>query len=212
MSYITRGYTLTDGLLGDYTSTHLHQLVDSAAVTAIAMTEFDTTAHVVQVAGSTPGSDQGDGSLWYDSALGILRDKKGNARWDCQYVGPEVLNNTGAALPNGAWVTMSGDALASKCATGMWPEVVGALTAAIANGSKGIVRQKGLGNTLLIGPVTFGDVLISAGHGVFSFGDGFARSLHATGISNATLGVPIGMALASVASGFTALGSCVIWR
>ena len=217
MSYITRGYTLTDGLLNDYTSTHLHQLVDSATVTAIPLSEFSTAAHVLQVAASVPSSDQGDGSLWYDTALGLLRVKNANARWDCQYVGP-WMRNPDVTIPRGAWVTVSADNDVLMCATLMWPEVLGVALTTLVSGASGMIACKNYGATLmalLIGPVTIGDVLISAGHSAFAFTDGYARSLHAplpTAATTVTLGIAIGMALASVASGVTALGNVVIWR
>lgn len=212
MAYITRGYTLTDGLANNYNYTTLHALVDSATVTAIAFSELSTLAHTIQVSASVPVSDQGDGSLWYDSTLGIMRTKNGNASWDCQYIGPEMQNTTGSTLPKGALVVATGERTIAMCNTGMWPEAIGVLTATLTNNSKGIVRSKGIGQALVVGPTTIGNTLISAGHGVFAFADGYMRSVVSTGMSNVTLGVAVGVVWAQVASGVTALATCSIWR
>lgn len=211
MSVITRGYTLTDGLALNYNYTTLHALVDNAAVTAIAMSEFASEAHLIQVSATVPGSDQGDGSLWYDSALGILREKNGNSRWDCRYRGPE-MQNLGATIPKGTAVVVSAAGVISACATGMWPDVLGVAVSTLVSGAKGIVGTKGFELARVIGPTTIGDVLISGGHGVFAFGDGCLRTFHSTGISGATLGVGVGQVFAQVASGATALVTCMIWR
>jgi prepilin-type processing-associated H-X9-DG protein len=211
MSTITRGYTLTDGLIFNYNFTTLHALVDSAAVTNIALTEFATTAHLVQVSASQPGSDQGDGSLWYDSALGMLRVKYDDSSFGCPYVGPALYNPAGT-IPRGAWVAMSGNGTVSMCATGMWPECIGVAVATMVSGAFGLIRTKGIGQALVIGPTTVGDVLISGGHAIFAFGDGHARSFHSTGISSATLGIELGIVFGQVSSGTTGLATCIIWR
>lgn len=194
-------------------ATALHALVDNALVTAIPLTEFATSAHVVQVSSTTPASDQGDGSLWYDTTLGILRHKNANARWDCQYAGPQYRNSSGATIPKGAWVTIgvAGDGTIGVCATGGWPDVLGCLTATLVDNASGIVRTMGLGESLIVGPCTAGDVLISAGHGVFAFADGYARSIVATGGTTVTLGIGLAIALGAVASGTTGRVTCMIW-
>ncbi len=212
MVYIRRGYTLTDGLANNYNFSTLHALVDSATVTSIAMTEFSSSSHVVQTSGTEPGSDQGDGSLWFDSALGVLRTKNGDARWDCNYVGPEMNNNTGATIPRGTLVVASGDGTIAPCLTGMWPEALGVLAATAANGADALVISKGLGLARVIGPVTIGNMLIASGTGVFAFGSGTMRSIHSTGMSTATLGIGVARCWASLASGVTALVTCSIWR
>lgn len=210
--YITRGYTLTDGLANNYNYTTLHALVDSATATSIAMSEFSNSAHVIQNSATTPGSDQGDGSLWYDTTLGILRAKNADTRWDGPYIGPEMQNTSGATIPRGALVVTTGDGTIGLCQTGMWPDALGVLTATLTNNSKGIVRTKGVGPALVAGPTTIGHVLISAGHNVLAFADGYMRTLWATGMSTATLGTPLGQVWAQVASGTTALATCTIWR
>jgi len=197
MSFITRGYTLTDGKLGDYNYTTLHALVDAAAVTAIAMGEFATTSKLVQVSATTPVSDQGDGSLWYDSALGCLREKNGNARWDCPYAGPEMQNNA-LVMPKGALVAVSAAGVVASCATGMWSDALGFLASTCVSGANALVQSRGPGFMLVFGPVTMGDTLVS-------YLGGYARSLHATGLSTATMGVPVGQCWASLASGATGL-------
>ena len=212
MVYIRRGYTLTDGLANNYNYSTLHALVDNAAVTAIAMTEFSTAAHVVQVSGTTPASDQGDGSLWYDSALGIMRTKNNNANWDCNYLGPEMTNNTGSTIPLGTVVVASGDRTMAPCLTGMWPEALGVLLATTTNGSNGIVVSKGMALARLIGPCTIGNALVVTGTVVHAFGSGTMRSLVSTGMSTATLGVCIGRTWGSLGAGVTGLVTCSIWR
>lgn len=210
MSTISRGYTLTDGLLNNANYTTLHALVDNATVTAITLSEFATTAHLIQVSATTPVADQGNGSLWFDSTLGIMRVKNADTRWDCQYIGPEMQNSTGSTIPKGAWVVVAGAGTISPCNTAYWPETLGVLTATLTNGSKGIVRTRGIGEALVFGPCTIGDTLITAGHNDIS-ADLYARSLHSTGVSAATLGIPVGMVFAQVGA-TTALATCAIWR
>jgi hypothetical protein len=214
LSLISRGYSLTDGLTNDYTNTHLHMLVDNATVTSIPLSEFATSSKLIQVSATTPVSDQGDGSLWYDSALGILRTKNANTRWDCQYMGPEMTNSGGTwgTLPKGTLVVTNGDNTVAPCVTGMWPEALGVLVSTLVSGAKGIVQTKGDSLVRVFGPVTIGDVLISGGNVVFAGGSGTSRTLHATGVSTATMGVAIGQAFGSCASGFTALISARMWR
>ena len=202
---IARGYTLTDGVLNNYSSTTLSALVASATVTSIPMSAFATTAHVVQVSATTPASDQGEGSLWYDSALGILRQNNGDARWDCPYVGAQMLNNTGSTIRPGALVVVSAAGEVSMCATALWPDTLGVLTATLANGTRGIIRSKGSGQGLVFGPVTMGDFL-------FSRPTGYFFSLHATGITTATLGVCAAKSLSSCASGATLLANLILMR
>lgn len=209
---IYRGYTLTDGLDGNYNYTTLNALVASATVTSIPMSAFATGSHVVLMSSTTPSSDQGDGSLWWDLALGVLRTKNGNARWDCAYRGPEMQNTTGSTLPKGMVVVPNGAGTIAPCATGMWTDTIGVLTATLVNNASGLVQAKGVCNGLVIGPTTVGDVLISAGHAVFAFGDGYMRSIGATGATTATLGVPVGMCFSQIASGTTGLATCMMWR
>lgn len=211
MSTIARGYTLRDGVTNDYNYTTLAALVDSATVTNIVISELATATHSIQVSATVPSSDQGDGSLWYDSTLQLFRTKNGDARWDAPSHGPQMASSNGT-LPKGAWVVGTGDGTCDVCATGMWPESFGVLMASVVSGGKTVVQSKGLGVGLAIGPCTIGDVLISAGHAIFTYGDGYARSLHSTGISNATLGLPLGQIFASLASGVTGLCTMMIWR
>ncbi len=211
MSTIARGYTFTNGITDQVTYTTLHALVDAATVTSIPLSEFASESHLIQVSASTPSSDQGDGSLWYDTALGIFRTKNGNARWDAPYVGPQMTNPAGT-IPKGAWVVASGSATITMCPTGMLGEVLGVALNTLVSGASGIIATKGMFPVLAIGPCTIGDVLISAGATPFSFGAGYARTFHATGISSATLGVGIGQILGSLASGITGLATAMIWR
>ena len=171
MVTIAKGFTFSHGVLDQMSYTALHALVDSATVTNLVMSEFSSSSHLVQVSATTPSSDQGDGSFWYDSTLGILRSKNANARWDCPYVGPEMACATGT-IRKGEWVTVTGDGTVAACLTGMWPDVLGLAVSTAVSGGKLIVRQKGLGECLVIGPVTIGNVAISAGTGVFAFGTG----------------------------------------
>lgn len=212
MSTIARGYTLTDGLLNNYNFTTLHALVDAATVTSITLSELATAAHPIQYSATTPVADQGDGSYWFDTTLGILRQKNNNTRWDGIYSGAEMDNATGAALAQGSWVIIDGDRSVDLCATGMWPETLGVVLATIANGTSGIVATHGIRLARLVGPVTMGDVIVTAGTNVVAFGAGVARTLHSTGMSVATLGVPCGQALGSLATGVTGLVTCSIWR
>lgn len=211
MSHITRGYTLTDGLSLNYNYTTLHALVDNAGVTAIALSEFSTESHLIQVSATTPVADQGDGSLWYDTTLGLLREKNGNVRWDCRYRGVE-MENQGATINKGSWVVASAANAISVCATGMWPDVLGVAASTAVSGAKCLVISKGLAQAYVIGPATIGNVIISAGHAVFAFGDGSSRTLIATGSTAVTLGVALGKVFASIASGVSALATCSIWR
>lgn len=202
---ITRGYTLTDGVVNNYNATTLAALVASATVTSIPMSAFATTAHVIQVAASIPGGDQGDGSLWFDSTLGVLREKNGNVRWDCPYVGPGMLNNSGVTIPKGAVVVASSAGEVSMCATAFWSDTLGSLAATVVNGVRGLVRSKGYGQGLVFGPVTMGDFM-------FARPTGYLYSFHATGITTATLGVAIAKSLSSCASGATMLANLVFMR
>lgn len=201
---ITRGYTLTDGLANNYNSTTLAALVASATVTSIPMSAFATTAHVIQVSATVPGSDQNDGSLWYDSTLGFLREKNGNIRWDCPYVGP-AMSSIVATIPKGAVVVASAAGQVSMCATGMWPDALGVVTSTLVSGSNVVIRSKGYGQGLVFGPVTMGDFMTARP-------TGYLYSFHATGITTATLGVAIAKSLSSCASGATLLANLVFMR
>ena len=134
-----------------------------------------------------------------------MREKNGNARWDCPYVGPEMLNNSSGTIVKGMLVVASAAGEVSKCATGMWPEALGVLSATLTNGSSGVVITKGPAAALLFGPVTMGDFLISRP-------TGYLYSLHATGITTATLGVVLAKSLSSCASGATLLANVVMMR
>lgn len=210
MSTINKGFTFAHDVVGMMSATALHGLVDNATATNIGLTEFATSAHLVQVAASVPASDQGEGSFWFDSTLGILRSKNAN-RQDCPYVGPEMLNSTGSTIPQGAWVVANGSGTIAPCTTHAWPEVLGVLTATVVNGAKAVVRTKGIGLAMIVGPCTIGDVLISAGHVNPSYGDQRARSLHSSGLSTATLGVAIGQVFVQLGT-TTGLATCMIWR
>lgn len=212
MSLIVAGYTFSDGVQDQGTAAALGTFMSNALVTGTTMSEFRTTAHIVQVSATTPASDQGEGSLWFDSTLNLLRVKNGT-RWDCQYVGAEMLNSTGATIPQGAWVVGSSDNTMSPCATGSWPEIIGVTEASCANGAKMIVRRTGLGMIRVVGPITYGDYLVSAPR---SFGaDGWARAatmISGYGNTSFTAGLEIGMALGSLSGNTTGLMTGLVWR
>ena len=201
---IARGYTLTDGVLNNYSSTTLSALVASATVTSIPMSAFATTSHVIQVSATVPASDQGDGSLWYDSTLGLLREKNGNIRWDCPYVGPGMASIV-ATIPKGAVVAASAEGQVSMCATAFWSDTLGVVTSTLVSGSNVVIRSKGSGQGLVFGPVTMGDFM-------FARPTGYLYSFHATGITTATLGVAIAKSLSSCASGATLLANLIFMR
>lgn len=210
MSTILRGFTF--GTNATAHNVDLHALVDNAVVTSIPMSEFAAAAHVVQVDTGPPGADQGEGALWWDSVLGMLRSKQGVAstRNDALGVGPGMLNASGSTIITGALVVASANNEISPCMTAAWPEVLGSTVSAVANSARTIVRKTGIGTVAVAGPVTIGDTLIAAGQ-YTSWSSGRARSSKAFGSTLVTLGVEIGISLSQIGS-TTGLATYLAWR
>jgi len=209
MSTIGPGFTFSNGVFEQVTNTALHQLVDNAIVTAIPASEFTTGSKVVQIAASIPASDQGEGSLWFDTTLMILRTKN-STRWDAQAVGPELLNGSGATIGAGILVVGNATSSMNPCLTAAWPEVVGATVGVVNPGATGVVRKGGIGLLALIGPCTVGDTLVAAGSYTTS-AVGRARSARAAGTTTVTAGIEVGICMTQIAA-VTALATCLVWR
>lgn len=210
MAFIAAGFTFSDNVQDQCSAANLNSFAASCLITGIAMSEFRTAAHVVQVSATTPVSDQGAGSLWFDTTLNILRTLD-STRWDSQYEGAEMQNSSGSTMPLGALVVASADNVVSMCATAEWPEVLGCLTATATNGTKAIIRRTGLTPMRCLGPLTYGDVLIPAAR-TFS-ADGWAKAATMVyGYTSFTGGIEIGMALGSIAGSTTGTVTCLAWR
>lgn len=210
MAFIAAGFTFSDNVQDQGSASNFASFAASCTITGIALTEFRTSAHVVQPSATTPVSDQGAGSLWFDTTLNILRVLN-STRWDCPYEGAEMLNPAaGANIPLGAWVVASADNSMSMCATASWPEVLGFLTATTFTGVKGIVRRTGVGPVRALGPIRFGDVLIAS----LAFGGaGYCRAATmVVGNTSFTGGIEIGMALGTIAGATTGLVTAMAWR
>jgi hypothetical protein len=200
MSTINRGFTFTDGSPLQCSYTALHALVDNALVTNMAMSEFDATARVNQISATTPVTDQGEGSTWFDTTLNIERVKSADG-WHSSLLA-DVKNSTGATIPAGALVALVGSSSVSPVATYQWPKCAGILTATLTNGSRGLALQnRGPAPVRVIGPIAIGDTLVAAGGGTHAwsaFGIGFAVSRDNPSLHSVTAGIEIGMARGSL--------------
>jgi hypothetical protein len=203
---IVSGYSFTDGLSEDGSAVHLAQFMASCLITGFALSHFDVDAHVVQPSATTPGSDQGEGSLWFDTTTGIFRVKNGT-RWDSPYLGPELTNSFGVTMPQGAVVVTPSAGNMNPCQTLAWPEHLGVLLFTATNGSKMVVQGSGIVQMLCRGPMRFGDVLVCdtalPGHAI-------AATL-LIGYTVATYGIDIGMCLSTLNTGLTGLITCMAW-
>jgi len=209
--FIDPGFDFQDNVVGNMSSTGLGAFMASALVTSIQITELRATAKIVLVSATTPAGNQGEGSLWFDTTLNMLRVLNGT-RWDCPYVGPEMENSSGVLINSAMWVVASGDGTIAACATGAWPEVLGVAIANQANGVKGLTARRGIGRTRCRGPLSYGDVLISATQAQGFGGVGYAVGATLVfGFTNFTAGLDIGMALGALAN-TTGLVTCMIWR
>lgn len=157
---IVPGYTFSDGVADDGSASHLSQFFTSCIVTGIAMSDFGAGAHVVQISATQPASDQGEGSLWFDTTLGLFRVKD-DTHWDCPYVGPALQNDQGSTIKQGSAVVVSGDGTMRACLTGPYSDVVGFVTGDVANGDVGVVKQSGLTQLLIRGPCAYGEDLVT---------------------------------------------------
>ena len=212
MSSIYRGFTFETGVVDQCSYTALAALVASATVTAIPFTEFASSARVHQISATAPGSDQGDGSLWFDSTLNMYR-VRGLAGWNGA-LHVDANNQTGGALPKGAWVVNSGAAArVAAGATHRWPEVLGVLTASMADASHDLFLRRGIQQALVIGPCTAGDYLVLAGSTFTSFAAGYAVSctLGAAGSVTFTAGIAVGVAFANISAATTGLITCMVF-
>jgi hypothetical protein len=200
MSTIHRGFTFSDGSPLQCSYTALHALVDNATVTNMAMSEFDATARVNQISATTPVTDQGEGSTWFDTTLKVERVKSADG-WHSSLLG-DVKNSTGATIPAGALVALVGPSSVSPVATYQWPACAGILTATLTDGSRGLVLKSiDFAPIRVIGPIDIGDTLVAAGGGVgpwSAFGTGFAVSRDNLGFTAVTAGIEIGMARGSL--------------
>lgn len=210
MSTVRRGYTFVDGPSPACNYTALHALIASALATAIPLTEFAAATRVHQVASSAPTA-QGDGATWWDTTLGTFR-QKGTAGW-YKLIEPEMENQTGATLPQGAWVVNSGAFRVALGATHRWPDVLGVLTATLTNTSIGFVRPSGIAPALVLGPCTAGDYLVLAGEQYLTGASGYAvaATLGASGSLLCTIGIERGIALGAIATGVSGLVTCYIF-
>lgn len=212
MSTINRGFTFTTGVFEQASYTALHALVGSALVTAIPLSEFATTTRPHQISATAPSSDQGDGSLWFDSTLNVYR-VKGLAGWNGA-LDVDANNQTGATIPKGSWVVNSGaNSRVAPGATHRWPEVLGVLTATMADASHDLVLKKGIQLGLVLGPVTAGDYLVLAGSTFTTYGAGYAVSatLGGSGSMTFTAGIKVGIALANISAATTGLVTCMVF-
>ena len=212
MSTISRGFTFTDGTIDQCSHTALAALVASATVTAIPFTEFSSSTRAHQISASVPGVNQGDGSLWFDSTLNMYR-VKGLAGWNSA-LDVDANNQTGAALPRGAWVVNSGaNARVDAGATHRWPEVLGVLTATLSDASNDLVLKSGIQRALVIGPCTAGDYLVLAGSTYTSYAAGYAVSctIGPSGSGAFTAGIEVGIAFANISGATTGLITCMVF-
>jgi hypothetical protein len=203
---IVPGYSFTDGLSEDGSALHLAQFLTSCLITGFALTHFDVDSHVVQPSASTPGSDQGEGSYWFDTTNGLFRVKN-DTRWDSPHLGPGLTNSFGVTMPKGAIVVTPSAGNMVPCQTLAWPEHLGVLLATAINGSKMVIQGSGLVRMLCRGPMRYGDVLVQdtalAGHAI-------AATL-LIGYTCATYGIDLGMCLSTLNTGVTGLITCLAW-
>lgn len=216
MSTITRGFTFSDGVIDQCSYTALHSLVDSATITNIALSEFDSGSHLNQISATQPASDQGEGSTWFDTTLNLERVKS-SAGWHASLLA-NVKNTTGATILAGAAVVLGQtgtDVTVNPCATFMWPGVAGILTATMAANFTGMLLQHtGFIPALMIGPVTLGDTMIVAGAqgGSWSaFGTGYLITKLKASLTTVTLGIDVGMARGNLSGTSTGLVTLMLF-
>lgn len=97
---ITRGYTF--GATEEVTNTKLHSLVDSATISSIDRSNFDTaTASPVHINASSPGSPSA-GNLWFDTTNSIMLEYNGTlSKWVPVARGMVFTNRSGASVAAG---------------------------------------------------------------------------------------------------------------
>lgn len=210
---IAPGFTYVDSVIDQLSATSLNlSFLTSCTITGIAMTDFVPEGHVVQVSATVPGTDQGAGSLWFDSTLNMLRVESGT-RKDCPYVGGSMVSSFAGIMPKGAWVAASGNSQVAPLATERWPETLGVLVATSASLVDMVVARTGFWEALVVGPCVYGDVLVGA-TGAFGVG-GYAMAatmLAGYGNTTFTAGLEMGFALGSIAALTTGLITCLIAR
>ncbi len=209
---IAPGFTYTDNIVDQLSATSLDGFLASCTVTGIAMTDFVQAGHVVQVAASVPGTDQGAGSLWFDTTLNMLRVESGT-RKDCPYIGASMVSSFAGILPPGTWVAPSGNSQVAPTLTALWPETLGVLVATAASLVDMVVARSGLWPARLVGPVLYGDALVAA-TGAFGQG-GYAMAatmLAGYGNTTFTAGLEIGVALGAISTLTTGTITCLLWR
>ena len=210
MTVINRGFTFTDGVFEQCSYTALAALVDNAAVTSIGLAEFSTNCRLNQISASTPGSDQGEGSLWFDTTLNLERVKTSDG-WFTALLA-DVKNNSGSQIFKGSFVVLNGPSSVVPGATYKWAGLAGVLTATMADGTRGPYLQRtGFANVLCLAPVTIGDTLVLAGGTFTSYANGYAVSRDLLGFTSATMGLELGMARGNLAGTSTGMVTAMLF-
>lgn len=211
MVFIAPGFTYSDTDFqanSTANSSNLHTLIEGAIFTSVSLGEIATAAHVVQVKAIPPAVHQGDGSLWFDETLNLIRVRQGE-EWNAPPHHAFLFNNTGGFIEAGAVVTSDGgnNFRVAAVATLGWPEVYGVALATIYNATYGLIRKFGWAETLLEGPIARGDLLVG------SNSTGYAKSAtFISGTLNITFNVIFAQAFVNVANGATALATCLVTR
>lgn len=209
---IAPGVTYLDNVQDLLSAPSLDYFLSSCTVTGIAVSDFNTSSHVVQVSATVPVSDQGQGSLWFDSTLNLFRHRFGN-RWASPGIGASMVSSFAGIMPQGAWVAVSGDTQVAPTLTALWPETMGVLVATSASLVDMVVARTGIQLARVVGPVKYGDTLV-AFTGAFGSGGyaGAATMLSGFGNTTFTAGLEIGLSLGQISTLTTGLITCLIWR
>jgi hypothetical protein len=210
VTIINRGFTFTDGVPDQCSYTALNALVDNATVTAIGLAEFANECHVTILSATTPASDQGPDSTWFDTTLNLYRLKTSDG-WHTALL-QDVKNNTGSTIPRGSFCILNGPNSVVPGATYQWGGIAGVLTATLTNGSRGpYLRRTGFTPVLCLAPVTLGDTLVLAGSTFTSYAAGYAVSRDRLGFTGVTMGIEIGMARGSLTGTSTGLVTALLY-
>lgn len=209
---IAPGVTFQNNVLGDCSAVRLGQFLASCTITGIAITDMLTQAHVSQVSATVPGSDQGNGSLWFDSTLNAFRVK--GAGWSSvEHAGGSLTSSFAGIMPKGSWVSGTGTFRCALTATMLWPETMGVLVATAASLVDMVIARTGIQLMRVVGPVKYGDVLVAF---TGAFGErgyaGAVTMLSGYGNTTFTAGLEVGLSLGAIAGLTTGLITGMVWR
>ena len=216
MVYIDPGWTGSDTDLAvnsTLTQSNLFNLVASATVTSIAVSEFEQGDSLIMLSSESaqPATDQGSGAIYGDSGTDIIY-QKGSSRWDGGHDWLEVKNASGAdPIPKGALCrcvgTDAGFPTVSPTTAEGSADFVGFASATLAADAVGYLRKHGWVEVIVEAPQTRGDALISGSTVTGALTSG--TDLQAT--YNYTHGLTVGSLFKTIGGTGSTLVTCLVY-